>query len=113
MFEAGDASAVTISLQIATAIEEQFGFRPRVVTLSGETLAGMIRANPYPEGADDPKNLHFFFLSAPATGADLNALEALASPTERFSLAEAVLYLYAPDGVARSKLFAHVERYLG
>jgi len=42
-----------------------------------------------------------------------SALSALATKTEEFRLVERVLYLHAPDGIARSKLAARAEKALG
>ncbi|PID35864.1 MAG: hypothetical protein CR993_07610 [Rhodobacterales bacterium] len=42
-----------------------------------------------------------------------NALAARAADTERFTLTDIALCLRAPDGIARSKLAAQVEKCLG
>jgi uncharacterized protein (DUF1697 family) len=44
---------------------------------------------------------------------DLEALEAVRVPSERFELKGQVFYLYAPEGIGRSKLAASAERKLG
>ena len=69
--------------------------------------------NPFPEAVTEPKTLHFSFLAAPASGADLAALEEWKRPTESYLLTDRVFYLHAPDGIGRSKLAAGVERHLG
>ena len=43
---------------------------------------------------------------------DVDAIQALCSDSERWQLTDAVFYLHAPDGIARSKLAA-AERKLG
>ena len=53
-----------------------------------------------------------FLVSAP-TKANLKALEALKKESERFELIDRVFYLYAPEGVGRSKLAANAEKLLG
>ena len=47
------------------------------------------------------------------TNPDLEKLESLRSPTEKFELSGTVFYLYAPDGIGWSKLAAKVEKALG
>jgi uncharacterized protein (DUF1697 family) len=98
---------------IAAAIEQRFGFRPETLVMRVESLAAALAANPYSDGANDPKTVHFSFLAAPASNADLSALESLRASTERFHLTDAVFYLHAPDGIGRSRLAAQVERHLG
>ena len=59
------------------------------------------------------KKLHLFFLESAPPTPDLAALEAARSASERFVLKEDVFYLYAPDGVGRSKPAAKAEKCLG
>lgn len=105
--------AETLVERIEVAIEERHGFRPRVLVLSAARFREAMRANPFPEAEAEPKSLHLYFLAQPPVDADLAALEAVASPTERSRLGEHVLYLHAPDGIGRSKLAARAEALLG
>jgi uncharacterized protein (DUF1697 family) len=57
--------------------------------------------------------LHLGFLSAPPPAPDIEGLARVQAPSEQFRLVGAVFYLYAPDGVGRSKLAASAERLLG
>lgn len=113
-FDAGGDPAATWEERIASAIEERHGFRPRVVVLGPEALAAVVAACPYrAEGEAEPKSVHVFFLAAPATAADLEALAALAAADERFVLHDRAFYLHAPGGIGRSKLVERVEKLLG
>jgi len=113
VFETGEIDPRALEQLIADAIDGAFGFRPNVLVLSADNFAAALAANPYPEGLDDPKTVHFSFLAEPASNADLPALEALRAESERFHLTGEVFYLHAPDGIGRSKLAAQVERHLG
>lgn len=113
VFEAAETDPRALEQMMATAIDGAFGFRPQVLVLSAANFTAALVANPYPEGADDPKTVHLSFLAEPASSADLSALEALRAETERFHLTDQVFYLHAPDGIGRSKLAAQVERHLG
>ena len=113
VFQSSLTEPKAISTQIAEAIDQQFGFQPDVMTLSKSDLEEAIQANPFAEKADDPKGVHFFFLSQPAVEVDVGALEELCKPSERFELTEKVFYLHAPEGIGRSKLAAQAERKLG
>jgi uncharacterized protein (DUF1697 family) len=47
------------------------------------------------------------------TQPDLKPLESFKADNERFQLIDDVLYLHAPDGIGKSKLFANLEKKLG
>lgn len=98
---------------ITSAIEDQHGFRPHSLLLSANHLHQAAESNPFPEAESNPKSVHLFFLSAPPDVPDVDALTAAKSPSERFQLTDKVFYLYAPDGVGRSKLAAKAEKILG
>jgi uncharacterized protein (DUF1697 family) len=108
---AHDASHV--SKQLAEAVSSRYGFEPRVIVRTVAELEKAVAGNPFPEGDDDPKSLHLFFLATPAKTPDLKAMEALKAKTERFALKSGVLYLHTPNGFGTSKLAARVERLIG
>lgn len=105
--------AEALAERIELAIEERHGFHPRVLVLSAARFREAMNANPYPEAEAEPKSLHLYFLSEQPTDFDTSALEAVASPTERFRLGDHVLYLHTPDGFGRSKLATRAEALLG
>lgn len=113
VFESSHASDSALAVLIADHIEQRHGFRAEVLVLGAENLREAVKSNPFPEALSDPRSLHFFFLASPARQADMDALAAAVSPTERFCLTERVLYLHAPDGVGRSRLAASAEKRLG
>lgn len=112
VFDTDMKSAADISQEISEAIESTFGFAPNIMTLSQDGFAAAIVDNPYTD-VQDHKTLHFFFLAQLAVNADIVALEALKKPSEDYHLTERVFYLYAPEGIGRSKLAAQAERKLG
>ena len=99
------------SQMIAEAIAEEFGFRPAVLVLGASAFRDITNAVPFPR--DSGKALHAFFLADPPVNPDLTAIESLASESEKFALREGAFFLYAPDGIGRSKLAAKVEKLLG
>ncbi len=113
VFESSAGSASSIADKMSNCIEESHGFRPRVLVLELDDLLAAVEANPFPEGIDEPKTLHFSFLAEPAVNADRTTMDELKSPTERYQLTEHVFYLHAPDGIGRSKLATKVEKLLG
>ncbi len=99
--------------RIAAAIEQRRGFRPRVIILSKDALHDAMASNPYPQADASPTSLHLFFLGAAPAAPDLALLAAAQKPTEQLFLADRVVYLYAPDGIGRSRLAGALERALG
>ena len=113
VFDASAWSASSLSRKIGQRIEKRHGFRPYVLILDREELLTAIESNPFPYAVSNPKTLHFFFLAEPATHPDIKALENAKTPTEKYKLTDRVFYLYAPDGIGRSRLAANTEKYLG
>jgi len=113
VFDSPRKSSSALAKDIAGLVEEQHGFRPHLFLLRHEELLAAVEANPFRGAEAEPKTLHFNFLSEPAVGVDLAALDELRSPTEVIHLTDAVFYLHAPDGIGRSKLAAKAERHLG
>ena len=57
--------------------------------------------------------MHFFFLESHPPNPDLEGLQAIKLKSEEFKLRNKIFYLYAPEGVGRSKLALKVEKGLG
>ena len=106
------ATAAPDAMAITTAIEKQFGFAPRVLVIPGDRFESVSRANPYKDKKVEGKQLHISYLAGPASP-DVDGLEARKSPSEEFTLTTDALYLFAPDGIARSKLANDAEKLLG
>jgi uncharacterized protein (DUF1697 family) len=97
--------------RISAGIRKQFGFEPKVMLLDKAELLDAVNENPYKTG--EGKKRHFYFLDSLPENPDLDRLLALKSPSEEFMLKKNVFYLFAPDGIGRSKLAARVEQALG
>ncbi|MFW6157633.1 MAG: DUF1697 domain-containing protein [Balneolaceae bacterium] len=98
---------------VSKAVKNSHGFEPRVWILPVDEFTQAVEKNPYGHATERPKALHLFFLSAKPEDPDREGLEALRSETEEFEIRGRVFYLYAPDGIGRSKLAAKVEKLLG
>lgn len=112
-FRAPNAEREDLTSRLAGAVEEARGFRPGIILLKYDELEAAAEANPFPEATSDPKTLHLWFLSREPEDTDLDALDDLRTPTEHYELRGAVLYLWAPDGIGRSKLAGRAERAVG
>jgi uncharacterized protein (DUF1697 family) len=113
VFQSTTTDANQLSQTIKTAVGESHGLAPEVLVLSIGEFNDAIAACPFTDGDPDPKTLHLSFLASIPSDPDLDRLEVIRSPSERFQLAESVFYLYAPEGIGRSKLAANVERAIG
>lgn len=113
VFRASRQQAARLPAKIRAAVGRKLGFAPEVILLRREDLESAIAANPYPEADAVPASVHLTFLASAPKAPDLAALEKMRKPNERFALKGRVFYLYAPDGVGKSKLAARIERSLG
>lgn len=102
------ATADALGAKIGAAILASEGYEPRVMVLSVADFEAAIAANPYPVG--DPKLTHVFFLDAPPAAENLAKLDAIKTPTERYTLDGTTFYFHAPDGLGISKLAASFEK---
>ncbi len=109
----GSSSAIRLGEEISAEIARRRGFAPHVLILTRTEFERAIENNPFPHGDSDPKAVHLGFLDSVPPNPDLDGLEELRVPSERFELIGRVFYLLAPGGVGRSKLAAKSERLLG
>lgn len=113
VFASEEKNASRLAKKISAAIKVRRGFEPTVLLLKREDIEWAIEHNPFPEAEASPAALHVGFLAAAPERPNRQALESLKGTSERFHLAARVFYLFAPDGVGRSKLAANAERLLG
>jgi len=113
VFDTKSTNVTSLTKSIVARIEEEHGFAPRLLLLSPDALQQAINDNPFPDAAAEPKSLHFFFLEKPSLKPNTRALESAKAETESYVLTDRVFYLYAPDGIGRSKLASTAEKHLG
>lgn len=113
VFSADIKSAERFAGRIGAAIEAEFGFRPGIQLLTGKELEQAIANNPYSDAVEDPKSLHVAFLDQMPGNANVQRVKKLLAPSESCKLIGHNLYLHAPDGIARSKFVARMEKTLG
>lgn len=106
---APDASATALAEEMSAAIASELGVTAPVVVLTREELAGVVKANPFPE-EENRKCLHAVFLARPASQDLLDriaaAVRSVAAKGSR-DCAVAVgrtLYLHTPGGYGTSDL---------
>ena len=111
LFKNYHSKVENFSQEVGKAIKSSYGFESDIMILDVKELKKAINANPFP--TDHPKCLHLYFLAKTPKQPDFEGLNRIKSESEKFELIGKVFYLYAPDGVGRSKLAAGVERLVG
>ena len=111
VFWAKENQKAKIAEKINSRILESHGFNPKVLLLEVAELENAIENNPFK--TREGKALHFFFLESPPLEPDLDEFSNVKSDSEEFMLDNKIFYLYAPEGIGRSKLAARVEKALG
>ncbi len=93
---------------ITEAIRKRHGISPAVFVLDGARFRAVAEANPFRKEAGN--RVHVFFFHAAPENVDAAKLEELRIPSEQYHVGDHAFYLFAPDGVARSKLAMGLHR---
>lgn len=95
---------------IGSIIKKKFGFKPEIITLEKSEFLSAIKINPYK--SNEGKTIHFYFCKT-TPKIDSEKLYKFRSESEEFYIKGKVFYLYAPNGIGRSKLVANIDSCLG
>ena len=93
------------------SIQKTFGFTPKIHTLPLSTYRTILDKNPYQD--EEPKHVHCFFCFPEVSNAESESIAALKTVNETYLITKNAFYLFAPDGIGRSKLAAKIEKLLG
>lgn len=96
----------------AKVLATHFGIDTPVFVMAESALRTVRDANPFNDKENLNKALQLFFLDEAAGDANTEKLDALQAESEAYALSEACFYLYAPEGIGRSKLAAAAEKNL-
>ena len=115
VFSTGQSDTAALAADLEESIAAALGVRARVVVLSRDELAEVVRDNPY-AGEPNPKAVHAIFLSG-QPGPDVvkgvtEAQEQVARQGSRDTaqVAGRTIYLHTPDGFGRSDLAATLTK---
>jgi len=106
-------NSAELSELISTAVESDFGFRASVMVLTKDKFSSVAVANTFTVKVSEPKFLNVWFVQESVAKANTVRMNEIASGDEEFLLTDSAVYLYAPNGVGRSKLAAAMEKCLG
>ncbi|MFF0970185.1 DUF1697 domain-containing protein [Streptomyces sp. NPDC003703] len=104
VFTAEDGDEEALAARIGAAVEQRFGFPVDVLVRDHAYLRAVVEACPFPAAALEPRQLHVTYFSAAPGPARYDGIDRAAFLPEEFRLGDRALYLYAPDGIGRSRL---------
>lgn len=104
VLSADSKQAAAIARAISDALRRELDLDLDVIVRNRKELASVIDANPFRDGADDPKNLHVSFLAGRPTAAARKACDPAEFDPERFEFGDRCVYLWYPDGQGRSRM---------
>jgi uncharacterized protein (DUF1697 family) len=110
VFASGHGDEDSLAAELAQAIEGHFGFPVDVIVRDHAYLRSVVEACPFPAAGLEARQLHVTYFSAPVTEDRFAAVDRSAFLPEEFRLGDRALYLYAPDGLGRSKLAEALAR---
>ncbi|MEU3614933.1 DUF1697 domain-containing protein [Streptomyces sp. NPDC006872] len=110
VFSSARGDEETLAAELTAAIEKRFGFVVDVIVRDHAFLKAVAEACPYPAAELEAKQLHVTYFSDPVDEERYAGIDRAAFLPEEFRLGDRVLYLYAPDGLGRSKLAEQLSR---
>lgn len=97
-------TAQTLARELETAIEAHFGFRVPCLVVDGAYLHAVAEACPFPAAELEGKQLHATFCSEQPAESRFASIDGPEYLPEEYRVGDRVIYLYAPNGLGRSKL---------
>ena len=110
VFSSAHGDEDSLAAELGEAIERHFGFGVDVLVRDHAYLNAIVEACPFPAAELEAKQLHVTYFSAPAEAERFTEIDQEAFLPEEFRLGDRALYLYAPDGLGRSKLAEQLAR---
>lgn len=109
-FASSHGDEESLAAELAGAIEKRFGFGVEVIVRDHAYLRAVAEACPFPAAELEARQLHVTYYSAPVDPERFTEIDQAAYLPEEFRLGDRALYLYAPEGLGRSKLAAHLSK---
>ncbi|MFJ3170995.1 DUF1697 domain-containing protein [Streptomyces roseus] len=110
VFTSPEKDPGALARELERAVEARFGFRVACLVVDGEYLRAVAEACPFPAAELEGKQLHATFLSAQPGEERFASIDGPAYLPEEYRIGDRVVYLYAPDGLGRSKLGEALHR---
>ncbi|SCG07675.1 Uncharacterized conserved protein, DUF1697 family [Streptomyces sp. Ncost-T6T-2b] len=110
VFRSDNEDADALATALEQALHERFGFAVDCLVRDAAYLAAVADACPFPAAELEGKQLHVTYFDRPVDASRFADLDAEAFLPEEFRLGDRCMYLYAPDGLGRSKLAVALGR---
>lgn len=110
VFSSAHGDEDSLAADLTAAIERQFGFRVDVIVRDHAYLKAVADACPFPAAELEAKQLHVTYFSGQVGPERFAEIDPAAYAPEEFRLGDRALYLYAPEGLGRSKLAEALSR---
>ncbi|MFF4850178.1 DUF1697 domain-containing protein [Streptomyces sp. NPDC001194] len=104
VFTSPEKDPAALARELERAIEARFGFAVACLVADGEYLRAVAEACPFPAAELEGRQLHATFLSAQPAEERFASIDGPSYLPEEYRIGDRVVYLYAPDGLGRSKL---------
>ncbi|MER5304409.1 DUF1697 domain-containing protein [Streptomyces lasiicapitis] len=104
VFTADHGDEDSLAAELGEALEREFGFTVQVLVRDAAYLKAVAESCPFPADTLEGKQLHVTYFSAPVAADRFAGVDQAAFLPEEFRLGDRALYLYAPEGLGRSKL---------
>jgi uncharacterized protein (DUF1697 family) len=104
IFRTSPAAVDGLSKYIAGKIEQRFGFASPVILRTAKQLAQTVRNNPFLRSGMPEQTLHVYFLADLPKESAVQSLDPDRSAPDAFRVFDRQIYLYLPNGMARTKL---------
>ncbi|WP_338673710.1 DUF1697 domain-containing protein [Streptomyces sp. SCSIO 30461] len=99
-----------LATDIERAIDGHFGFTVDCLVRGAAYLRAIVDDCPFPAAEIEGRQLHVTYFSERVDPERLAGIDTAARLPEEFRLGDRALYLYAPDGLGRSKLAQQLAR---
>ncbi|MFE0822118.1 DUF1697 domain-containing protein [Streptomyces sp. NPDC058847] len=110
VFASGHGDEESLAAELTRAIGKRFGFAVDVIVRDHAYLRAVADACPFPAADLEPRQLHVTYFSAPVDEERFAPVDRSAFQPEDFRLGDRALYLYAPNGLGRSRLAEALAR---
>ncbi|WP_406302439.1 DUF1697 domain-containing protein [Streptomyces sp. NBC_00885] len=104
VFSSASDDEQALATALERAIQQRFGFGVDCLVRGGPYLRAVVDDCPFPAAELEGKQLHVTYFSQPVGPERLASIDAAAFLPEECRLGDRALYLYAPNGLGRSKL---------
>ncbi|ESQ82879.1 hypothetical protein AEAC466_15320 [Asticcacaulis sp. AC466] len=91
-------------------VEKTFGYHANLHLVTLSHLETVLKDNPYRNHKHTGKAQHVFFFKAPPSHVDRELMDSLKADSEAYEITDELMYLYAPDGIGRSKLVEKIGK---